>query len=133
MLKNIFGKRPNKVFCINRCKPYIFSTLSGCTVFFGGVGIISLIMLKYFINEPVLYYLAYVFLLTGGFFCGKSLFKRIGGRGFLSGIKGSIPYALIVFTIICLLAPEKSSSVIFIIPICVLGGFLGGIAAVNKK
>lgn len=76
----------------------------------------------------------FLFIILGGFICGVYVYKKVRGRGFLTGLLSTIPYSLLVFFVICLINGFTISSDIFLVFLLSLsGGFLGGITAANTK
>ncbi len=117
-----------------KIKPFIFGTIQGLAVFFALYFILALILYKTNLELSVLYFLMFLFIILGSFVCAIYTYKKVGGRGFLTGIISSFPYSLFVFFIICLINGFNVSSNIFIVFFLTLsGGFLGGITAANTK
>ena len=115
-------------------KPYALGVLRGLAVFISLYFIIALIMNKTSSESALFYYLMYFFIILGGFVCGVYVYKRVRGRGFLTGIISTIPYSLLVFLLLCLLNGFNASGEILIVFLLSLsGGFLGGITAANTK
>ena len=117
-----------------KLKPYIYGLLRGVLVF--GVLYTGLAFFMYKTNaeSKALYYLLFAFIILGGFVCGIYVYKKVRGRGFLTGIISSISYSLVVFFIICVLNGFKISDEIFVVFLLSLsGGFLGGVTAANTK
>lgn len=119
---------------LHKSKPYIIGVLRGLGVFLAFYLLIAFIMNKTNSESALLYYLIYLFIVLGGFVCGVYVYKKVRGRGFLTGIISTIPYSLIVFIIFCLINGFSVSRDIFIVFLLSLsGGFLGGITAANTK
>lgn len=115
-------------------KPYLLGLIKGLTVFIVFYSVIAFLMYKTNFDNQYIYYLIYIFIILGGFICAISVYKKVRGRGFLTGIISSIPYSLSVFLIICAINNFNISSDILLIFILTLsGGFLGGITAANVK
>ena len=122
----------NKV--LHKSKPYIIGVLRGFGVFAVFYLLIAFIMNKTNIDADFLYYLIYLFIILGGFVCGVYVYKKVRGRGFLTGIISTVPYSLLVFLVFCLINDFNVSGSIFIVFLLSLsGGFLGGITAANTK
>lgn len=119
---------------LHKSKPYIIGVLRGITVFLALYLIIAFIMNKTNADFALLYYLVYLFIILGGFVCGVYVYKKVRGRGFLTGIISTIPYSLLVFLIFCLVNSFKvSGNILIIFLLSLSGGFLGGITAANTK
>ncbi len=127
--KNIgFRKRLTKI------KPYVIGVLRGLGVFSAFYFIIALIMNKTSSDSALFYYLMYLFIILGGFVCGVYVYKKVRGRGFLTGIISTVPYSLLVFLIFCLVNGFNiSGEVLIVFLLSLSGGFLGGITAANTK
>ena len=126
----------NKGFSIilHKAKPYLFGVLKGSLVFFIFYLALAFFMLKTNTQSPLLYYLILLFIILGGFACGVDVYKRVRGRGFLTGIISSVPYSLVVFfVIIAINGFDFSAKSLVILLLSVIGGFLGGITAANTK
>ena len=119
---------------LHKSKPYIIGVLRGLGVFAVFYLLIAFIMNKTNIDSDFLYYLIYLFIILGGFVCGVYVYKKVRGRGFLTGIISTVPYSLLVFLLFCLINGFNVSGSIFIVFLLSLsGGFLGGITAANTK
>ncbi len=119
---------------LHKSKPYLIGVLRGLGVFLAFYLLIAFIMNKTNIESDFLYYLIYIFIILGGFVCGVYVYKKVRGRGFLTGIISTIPYSLLVFLLFCLINGFSVSGSIFIVFLLSLsGGFLGGITAANTK
>lgn len=119
---------------LHKSKPYIFGALRGLVVFTVFYLLIAFIMNKTNIDSDFLYYLIYLFIIFGGFVCGVYVYKKVRGRGFLTGIISTFPYSLLVFLVFCLINGFNVSGEILIVFLLSLsGGFLGGITAANTK
>lgn len=128
------NKKANENNLYSKIKPYLKGVVIGDILFIIGVFISGLILFKTEITTTVIYYIPFISMLLGAFFCGVSVQKSVGGRGFLTGILSSVPYLITVLLLICLILKfNVSKNVITIIPICILGGFAGGITAVNSR
>ncbi len=118
----------------NRSKPYLFGVLRGFVVFLVLYLCLSFVMYKTNAESKILYCLMFAFIILGGFICGVYVYKKVRGRGFLTGLLSTIPYSLLVFFLICLINGFTISSDIFLVFLLSLsGGFLGGITAANTK
>lgn len=126
--KNSYKKRLHKL------KPYAIGVLRGLGVFLAFYLIIAFIMNKTNSESALFYYLMYLFIILGGFVCGVYVYKKVRGRGFLTGVISTVPYSLLVFLIFCLVNGFNISGEILIVFLLSLsGGFLGGITAANTK
>lgn len=126
--RNSFKKR------LHKFKLYIIGVLRGFGVFCAFYLILAFIMNKTNSESALFYYMMYLFIILGGFVCGVYVYKKVRGRGFLTGIISTIPYSLIVFLLFCLINGFSVSGEIFIVFLLSLsGGFLGGITAANTK
>lgn len=115
-------------------KPYIIGVLKGFAVFSILFLLTALIMYKFNLDNKALYYLIYLFIALGGFISAISVYKRVRGRGFLTGVIASLPYSLLVFLLIGLISGFNMSGNILIVFLLTLsGGFLGGVTAANTK
>ncbi len=126
----------NKSVCntLNKIKPYLFGVLRGFSVFTILYLCLAFIMFKTNCESVFLYYLMFIFIVLGGFLCGVYVYKKVRGRGFLTGLLSTIPYSLLVVFIFCLINGFKVSSDIFLVLFLSLsGGFLGGVIAANSK
>ena len=71
---------------------------------------------------------------VGAFFCAVNVQKKVGGRGFLTGILSSLPFIVSVLLFVGIILGFKIGvNTLIVVPISILGGFTGGIAAVNKR
>ena len=117
-----------------KIKPYLKGVIIGDILFIVGVLISGLILFKTDSTANAIYYIAYVSMLLGAFFCGVSVQKNIGGRGFLTGILSSVPYLLTVLLFVCIILRfNVSVNLLISVPVCLLGGFAGGVTAVNSR
>ena len=115
-------------------KPYIIGVLKGFAVFSILFLFTALLMYKFNTDNKALYYLIYLFIALGGFISAISVYKRVRGRGFLTGVIASLPYSLLVFLLISLIMGFNMSGNILIVFLLTLsGGFLGGVTAANTK
>lgn len=126
------NKKTGEAF--RKIKPYIYGVLRGFIAFAGLYLCLSLVMLKTNSESGLLYCFMFVFIILGGFICGVYVYKKVRGRGFLTGLLSTVPYSLLVFLAICLINGFSVSGEIFIVLLLSLsGGFLGGITAANTK
>lgn len=117
-----------------KIKPYLFGVLRGFGVFSALYIFLAFIMLKTNAESKILFCLMFFFIILGGFICGVYVYKRVRGRGFLTGLLSTVPYSLLVFLVICLINGFSVSGDIFLVFLLSLsGGFLGGITAANTK
>ncbi len=115
-------------------KPYIIGVLKGFAVFSILFLLTALIMYKFNLDNKALYYLIYLFIALGGFISAISVYKRVRGRGFLTGVIASLPYSVLVFLLISLILRFNISGDIFLVLLLTLsGGFSGGVTAANTK
>lgn len=118
----------------NKIKPFIFSTLISLLVWGIGVVITSLIVYKSESEISFVYFIQYIFAFFGAFFGAVKCKKKVGGRGFLVGVISSIPFAVILLLICSVLMRfEVGVNLLLLIPIVLVGGFSGGITAVNTR
>lgn len=119
---------------LHKSKPYIIGVLRGFGIFAVFYLLIAFIMNKTNFEADFIYYLIYLFIILGGFVCGVYVYKKVRGRGFLTGIISTVPYSLLVFFVFCFINGFNVSGSIFIVLLLSLsGGFLGGITAANTK
>lgn len=132
-IKNKYKKaNENNVYA--KIKPHLKGILIGDILFVVGVLISGLIIFKTDSTNLILYYIPYIFMFLGAFFCGVSVQKRVGGRGFLTGILSSLPYLITVLLFVCIILRfNVSVNILISVPVCLLGGFVGGITAVNSR
>lgn len=126
----------NKKFegLFNKGKPFVLGTLRGLAVFCVLYFILGFVMYKTNAEQTVLYYLVYLFIALGGFVCGVYVYKKIGGRGFLTGIISTAPYSIVVFLIFLLVNGFRvSDNILLVFVLTLSGGFLGGVTAANTK
>lgn len=118
----------------NKFKPYLFGVLRGFIVFFGLYLCLGLVMYKTNSESKILYFFMFAFIILGGFICGAYVYKKVRGRGFLTGLLSTVPYSLLVFLVICIINGFTVSGDIFLVFLLALsGGFLGGVTAANTK
>ncbi len=119
---------------LQKFTPYFLGTVRGLLVFLILYFGLAFLMYKTNIESAVLYYLVYLFICLGGFLCAIYTYKKVGGRGFLTGIIACIPYSLIIFLLFSLINGFNISSNIILVFVLILSaGFLGGITAANTK
>lgn len=119
---------------VPRLKPYMFGTIRGLITFIVLYLGLAFVMYKTNAEISVLYFLMFLFIVLGGFVCAIYIYKKVGGRGFLTGLIASIPYSIIVFLVFCIINSfNVSSNIIFVFLLTLSGGFLGGITAANTK
>lgn len=132
-IKNM-NKKANNNKIYNKIKPYIKGAVIGNIIFFIGVMITSLIIYKSDVDSTFVYTIPLVFMFFGAFFCGVSVQKKVGGRGFLTGTLSSLPFIAVVLIFVCaILCFKINFNILTMIPIGILGGFTGGITAVNTR
>ncbi len=117
-----------------KVKPYLFGVMRGFVVFLALYMCLAFIMYKTNAESKILYCLMFAFIILGGFICGVYVYKKVRGRGFLTGLLSTVPYSLLVFLVICLINGFTVSGDIFLVFLLSLsGGFLGGVTAANTK
>ena len=127
-------KNKNITNFFNKYKPYLFGVLKGFIVFIGLYLCLGLVMYKTNSESKILYFLMFACIILGGFICGAYVYKKVRGRGFLTGLLSTIPYSLLVFLVICIINGFTVSGDIFLVFLLALsGGFLGGVTAANTK
>lgn len=110
---------------------YAFAVLKGLAVFLNGLIMCSFMVLKSQ-QSNFFYYLAFMFVALGAFLCGYSASKNVIGKGFLNGLASSGIYMLIIFLIsLILMKFNISVNILFIVPLCLIPGFIGGNLAVK--
>ena len=115
-------------------KPYLIGVLKGFFSFFLLFSTVAFFIYKLNFDSVVAYYLIYIFIALCGFVAAVSVYKKVRGRGFLTGIISTIPYSLLVFLLFCLINRFNASSEILIVFLLSLsGGFVGGVIAANTK
>lgn len=118
----------------HKIKPYLFGVFRGFLVFSALYSLLAIVMLKTNSESKILYCLMFAFIILGGFICGVYVYKKVRGRGFLTGFLSTVPYSLLVFLVICLINGFTVSGDIFLVFLLSLsGGFLGGVTAANTK
>ncbi len=118
----------------HKFKPYLFGVIRGLVVFSVLYLCLSLIMYKTNLESTIMYCLMFAFIILGGFVCGVYVYKKVKGRGFLTGLLSAVPYGLLVFLVISVINNFSITSDIFIAFLLSLsGGLLGGITAANTK
>lgn len=118
----------------NVIKTYVVGTLLGLIMFLIGLLLISLILYRTKSSSAMLYYFPYVFIFLGAFLNAVYCHKRVGNRGFITGIITALPYSLLII-LLCAIITDFSATakLLVVVPISVIGGFLGGVMAANKK
>lgn len=119
---------------LRKMEPFVLGNLRGLAVFSVLFFIVAFIMYKTNIEIAALYYLIYIFIILGGFINGVYVYKKVRGRGFLTGIVTSIPYSIVIFLIFCLINSFNiSGNILLVFLLTLSGGFLGGVTAANTK
>ncbi len=119
---------------INLFLKYLPCFLLGELIIIVGILVLSLSYYKIPGNNSYLYYLTFLVIAFGSFVTGKKTYKRLGGRGIVSGILGTLPIALINLGIIYLFSFESVNLfILLILPISTLSGAIGGVLASNSK
>ncbi len=124
--KNKKDKKLSKksIYCVSALKGVIFYLL--------GTILLSFLLMRSNNNSMFYFIFGYVLLALGGFISGFSAYKKLKGRGFQNGIIASSVYFVIVFLLIILaMRFEVSVRLLFILPIALGSGFLGGVAGAN--
>ncbi len=117
-----------------KIKPFLFGTIRGLIIFSVLYLSLTYIMYKTNTETSALYFLMFLFIILGGFVSAVYTYKKVRGRGFLTGIIASVPYSIVVFFIFCLInCFEISNNILLVFLLTLLGGFLGGITAANTK
>ena len=118
----------------HKIKPYLLGVIRGFGAFMALYMVLALIMYKINTESKILYCLMFAFIILGGFICGVYVYKKVRGRGFLTGLLSTVPYSLLVFLVICLINGFTVSGDIFLVFLLSLsGGFSGGVIAANTK
>ncbi|MGN0526226.1 MAG: TIGR04086 family membrane protein [Acutalibacteraceae bacterium] len=119
----------------NKYITYLKSTIIGLAVFFIVIFLEALIMYLLKINSSNIFgYSTYLVIFLSCFFSAIYTQKRLGGRGFITGIISSLPISVLVLLLVFLLSGFIfSKNYIFYFLLGVVGGFLGGITAVNTR
>lgn len=126
------NKKYNNKFRI--IKPYIIGVLKGFLFFLILFLLMAFVMYKFNFNNAVGYYLIYLFIACGGFISAVSVYKKVRGRGFLTGVIASLPYSVLVFFLISLIMSfEISGDILIVFLLTLSGGFIGGVTAANTK
>ena len=118
----------------HKIKPYLLGVIRGFGAFVALYMVLALIMYKINTESKILYCLMFAFIILGGFICGVYVYKKVRGRGFLTGLLSTVPYSILVFLVICLINGFTVSGDIFLVFLLSLsGGFSGGVIAANTK
>lgn len=119
---------------LNLILKYIPCLLKGLILTVIGILVLSFAYYKMTGHPAFLYYLNYLFLGFGTFITGNSTYHKLGGRGIVAGILGSLPLLLIDIIIIFLFSYRTASAnILIIVPICIIFGAIGGIVGSNAK
>ena len=114
--------------------PYVTGALKGFVVFTCLYLITAFIMYKTNAELPAIYYVMFLYIALGGFFCGIHTYKKVRGRGFLNGVISSLPYSMLVCLLICLINGfDVAGDILLTLLLSLAGGFAGGITAANTK
>ena len=115
-------------------KPYIIGVIKGFSFFLILFLLMAFVMYKFNFNNAVGYYLIYLFIACGGFISAVSVYKKVRGRGFLTGVIASLPYSVLVFLLISfIMGFDISSNILIVFLLTLSGGFVGGVTAANTK
>lgn len=126
------NKKINSKFKI--IKPYLYGVFKGFIVFAVLFLITAFVMYKFNFDSPIMYYLIYFYILLGGFTSAVCVYKKVKGRGFLTGITASFPFSMIAFLLISLISGFSiSGNILLTFVLTISGGFLGGVIAANTK
>ncbi len=128
-------KRKNNIFKdINPFWAVLLSGLKGFVFSFVFYIVFSMSIYKGNDFTAVIKILIYLITCLGGFISGISAAKWVKGRGIVNGIWGSLVYlVLLIILNAALLKFNVTSSILILIPVCLLGGISGGIYNSNKK
>ena len=128
------SEKNNYKKALHKLKPYTIGVLRGFGVFSVFYLLIAFIMNKTSSESALYYYLIYLFIILGGFFCGIYVYKKVRGRGFLTGVISTVPYSMLVFLAFCLISGfNVSGDILIVFLLSLSGGFLGGITAANTR
>ena len=121
------GKKRNKKYSTKTL--YVLSAIKGFIVSFAGLLITSYLLYK---NGDFSFFykmIIYLSIAMGGFLSGYIAHSNVRGRGFLDGIISASVYSLmLIFILALLLKLNLTAHILIIVPICLLSGFIGGIA-----
>lgn len=119
----------------NKYITYLKGTIIGVIIFFVVIFVEALIMYLLKVNNSrILEFSTYLVMCICCFISAIYTQKRLGGRGFITGIISSLPVsALVLLSVFLLSGFIFSKNYIIYFLLGVLGGFLGGITAVNTK
>ena len=128
---NLNKKNSNK---INLFLKYLPCFLKGEILIIFGILVLSLAYYKLTGYNNYLYYLTYLFIALGGFITGRATYKKLGGRGIVSGLLGSLPITFINLVITYIFCCKNASVfMLLILPVSIFSGAIGGIIASNSK
>ncbi len=83
---------------------------------------------------PVIMVILYFIIAVGGFISGLNAAKTVKGRGIINGLWGGLVYlCLLLILNASLLKFSVNSNILILIPVCLIGGIIGGIYNSNKK
>ncbi len=122
---------------LNEINPIIALLLSGLKGFI--FIILTLLVESYYIFNghdfsPVIMVILYLVIFLGGFISGVNAAKTVKGRGIVNGLWGGIVYiCLLLLLNVSLLKFNVSVNIIYLIPLCLISGILGGIYNSNRK
>lgn len=124
------GKRNDKKH--NKPLIYCMCALKGLLGFGVAIALMGVIILKKAGVSDGWYYISYIGISLGGFICGFSAHKKINGRGFINGLIASFAYCAIMIVLLMIISGFKiSPSILIIVPICLISGFVGGTIGAN--
>lgn len=128
------NKKSKENMLFDKYKPFVSGCIIGFIIIIVGLLTSSFFIYKYDVDTAFIYVIPLIFLFIGAFVCGVKVQKKVGGRGFLTGILSAVPLSVVTLLfIVILLKFNVKPSVFITIPICIAGGFVGGITAVNTR
>lgn len=105
----------------------------GCATVLFGLAVLAFAYYKTSSRPQTLYYLVYLFLALAAFLTGSAAFDKLGGRGFLTGLFSAVPLTLALLLVVLITTGFHFGAILFIVvPLMLLFGALGGIAAANR-
>ena len=113
---------------------YIPCFLKSFSIIVIGILVLSFAYYKLSEHSVIIYYISYLFFVFGGFISGSSFYKKVGGRGILTGTLGALPVTFISYLILIAFSFKSLTVFSLIAPlVCILGGTAGGIVSSNTK
>ena len=131
-IKPKFNKKNSNSF--NLLFKYLPCFLKGEVMIIFGIFVLSFAYYKISGYNNILYYSTFLVVASSAFITGRATYKKLGGRGIISGFLGSLPIA-IINTLIVYISSYKSTSlfILIILPVSIFSGAIGGILASNSK